>query len=696
MRATEDFKDTHKPAEYQDIVKGLGSIPATKPRLSFRLKVAWRSRMTGAPSVRQRSTASGEERTGLLQLPRAAAIAFLTVCVAGILFFGLTLLARGSHPGDTLYVFKVAREKISMVFTGDPVTKARKNLDHAQERLKELDYFVSNKKIDPDRIKYIARQYNENKVQVQKVIAQKGAAPDGNMLASELQNLETQKANILDRMSVAVSPAGILAPAAGARVSVRDAPGSRLLGGGLSDISGQADGSGRFEFDYALSDKNRVPELDTTVELDGYKTISPVFAPVEQPLVQGQLEAVVEPRINVIALGESEPFALRLNRKGGENIGGMRLVLEDRSGTSLINGQSGKVDLVPGNDGSCSFTVTKTSSAVSRISLSVFDGTPVEMGDVLVLGTTEKVAGGSAQQGGVTARVTPSISGNRVELDNGRVQVVADSDTPYAIIKSLNVSGNKSIDTGSLEDMLAVPGVPGVNGPVETKGPSLTYSNGDSAAYEVDVNAKLGELAVHRVYEVSLAEGNDFASISCKTSYESSSSQPSKNPNLGPVPGIRLRRGSDTRIGEVSAGSLVKSGQRATISFDRMRPFVTDKSSGKGIVLCYPTRGPDSWEADTDFVYTSYGEGTSLPGIMSETTSFLGFSNEGDVPSMINKALETRVNVLDGRVGPSWQDWGFEIECTPALSNLREGRQRLTLTIRKKYEKLSDYFVSNK
>lgn len=81
---------------------------------------------------------------------------------------------------------------------------------------------------------------------------------------------------------------------------------------------------------------------------------------------------------------------------------------------------------------------------------------------------------------------------------------------------------------------------------------------------------------------------------------------------------------------------------------------------------------------------------------MSETTSFLGFSNEGDVPSMINKALETSVNVLDGRVGASWQDWGFEIECTPALSNLREGRQRLTLTIRKKYEKLSDYFVSNK
>lgn len=688
MRATEDFKDTSKPDEYQDIVKGLRSIPAIKPRLSFRLKVAWRSRVTGVPGVRQRSTASREERTWLPQLPRVAAVALLTVCVAGILLFGLTLLARGSHPGDTLYVFKVARERISMVFTGDPVTKARMNLDLAQERLKELDYFVSKKKIDPDRIKYIAGQYNENKVQVQKVIAQKGAAPDGNMLASELQNLETQKASILDRMSVAVSPARILAPAAGARVSVRDAPGSRLLGGGLSNISGLADESGRFEFDYALSDKNKVPELDTTVELDGYKTTAPVFAPVEQPIVKGQLEAVVEPRINVIALGESEPFALRLNRKGGENTGGMRLVLEDRSGTSLINGQSGKVDLAPGNDGSCSFTVTKASCGVSRISLLVFDGTPVEMGDVLVLGTTEKVAGGSAQRGGVTARVTPSVGGNRVELDNDRVQVVADSNIPYAIVKSLNVSGNKSIDTGSLEDMLAVPGAPGVNGPVETKGPSLTYSDGDSAAYEVDVSAKLGELTVHRVYEVSLAEGTDFASISCKASYESSSPQPSKNPSPRPVPGIRLRRGSDMKIGGVPAGSLVESGQRETISFDSMRPFVTYKSGGKGIVLCYPTKGPDSWEVDNDFVYTSYGEGTILPGIMSETTSFLGFSDEVDVPPMIDKALETQV-------GESLQDWGFEIECTPALRDLRQGRQKLTLTIRKRYEKLSDYFVSN-
>jgi hypothetical protein len=56
---------------------------------------------------------------------------------------------------------------------------------------------------------------------------------------------------------------------------------------------------------------------------------------------------------------------------------------------------------------------------------------------------------------------------------------------------------------------------------------------------------------------------------------------------------------------------------------------------------------------------------------------------------MIDKALETRA-------GEPWQDWGFEIECAPALRNLRQGRQRLTLTIRKKYQKLSDYFVNNR
>lgn len=87
---------------------------------------------------------------------RAAAIAFLTVCVTLVLFFGLALLDRGSHPGDTLYVFKVAREKISMAFTGGPVATAEKSLELAQERLKELDYFVSKKNLEPEKIEYLA------------------------------------------------------------------------------------------------------------------------------------------------------------------------------------------------------------------------------------------------------------------------------------------------------------------------------------------------------------------------------------------------------------------------------------------------------------------------------------------------------------------------------------------------------------
>ena len=694
MRATEDFKDASKLDEYRDIVEGLRSIPVVKPRLSLMLKVAWRSRVTGAPGVGEPSTASREKRTGLSQLPRAAVVAFLVICFALVLFFGLTLFARGSHPGDTLYVFKVAREKISMAFTGGPVARANKNLELARERLKELDYFVSKNKIDPDSIKYIAKQYNENKVQVQKVISQQGTAPGGSMLASQLENLETRKTSILGRMSAAASSDSILARAAGASVAVRDHSGSQSLVDGLSNIYGQADESGKYEFDYTLPDKNKAPEIDTTVELDGYKTTAPVFASGEQPIVKGQLEVVVEPRMKVLASGQSEQFTLRLNQKGGDKIGGRRMVLEDRSGASLVNGQSGKVELAVGGDGSYSFSVTKTSSLVSRISLSVFDGTLVEMGDVLVLGTSEKVAGGSTKSG-VVARVAPSGGGNRIELDNGLVQVAADSERPYAIIESMNKSENNSINAGPLEDMLGVPDVPGKQGPIEIKGPSLVYSNSDSAAYEIDIGAKLSELTVHRVYEVNLAKGNGFVSIMCKTSVESSGLQPSRNYNPESVQGMRLPRGLDTRIGGVPAGSLSEDGQPASISFDSTRPYVTFKSGGRGIVLCYPTRGPDSWAVDSNYVYTSFREGTIMPGIASETTSFLGFSDEGDVPPMINKALETQVNVPDTRVGESLQDWGFEIECTPPLKDLKTGRQRLTLTIRKRYEKLSDYFGRN-
>ncbi|MCJ7653043.1 MAG: DUF5667 domain-containing protein, partial [Actinobacteria bacterium] len=278
MRVTEDFRDTSKLDEYRDIIDGLSSIPVVKPRLSFRLKVAWRSRVTGAPGIRQPSTASREKRTGLSQFPKAAVVAFLVICFALVLFFGLTLFARGSHPGDTLYVFKVARENISMAFTGGPVATAEKRLQLAQERLKELDYFVSKKNLEPEKIEYIAKQYNQNKVQVQRVIAQKGTAPDGKMLASQLENLETQKEGILSRMSATAGPDSIMAPAAGARVQVLDPSGSLSLGDGSSNTSGQADSAGIFEFDYTSSDKNKIPEIEATVELDGQKTIVPLFA----------------------------------------------------------------------------------------------------------------------------------------------------------------------------------------------------------------------------------------------------------------------------------------------------------------------------------------------------------------------------------------------------------------------------------
>lgn len=695
MRATEDFKDTGKLDEYHEIIDGLSSIPVVKPRLSFRLKVAWRSRVTGTPGIRQPSTASREKRTGLSPLPRAAAIGFLAICFALVSFFGLTLFARGSHPGDTLYVFKVAREKISMAFTADPVARANKNLELARERLKELDYLVGKKKIDPESIKYIAKQYNENKIQVQKVIARKGTAPGGSMLAYQLENLETQKEGILSRMSATAGPDSIMAPAAGARVHVLDPSGSLSLGDGSSNTSGQADRAGIFEFDYMSSDK-KIPEIEATVELDGQKTIVPVFASGERkPITKGRLEVNVEPRKKDLIRGQTEQFILTLNSKGGEKLGGTRMVLEDRSGASLIDGQSGKVELVADDNGSCAFTVTKTSNHVSRISLGVFDGTRVEMGDVLVLGTTEKVAGDRAQNGVTASETRTAGNGSRIELDNGMVRVTADGDKPPAIIRTLSQSG-QDFNLGPLEDMLSVSGQPGVQGTAEISGPFLVYANNDSAVYEIDIKAKHGETTLHRVYQVSLAEGNEFVLVSCKASVENSSRlEQSKTYGTGSVPGIRMPRGLDTKIGGIPAESLAKVGQQASVAFDVTRPYVTFKSSGKGAVLCYPTRGPDSWSVDNNYVYTAFREDALIPGITLETTSFLVFSDEAGVPSMINESLEAQINFPTALPGDIAQRDGFEIECTPSLEDLKPGRQRFTLTVRKRYEKLSDYFGRN-
>ncbi|MCJ7652376.1 MAG: hypothetical protein MUO75_01595, partial [Actinobacteria bacterium] len=529
-----------------------------------------------------------------------------------------------------------------------------------------------------------------------RVIAQKGTAPDGKMLASRLENLETQKEGILSRMSATAGPDSILAPAAGARVQVLDPSGSLSLGDGSSNTSGQADGAGIFEFDYASCDKNKIPEIEATVELDGQKTIVPLFASGEcEPITKGRLEVKVEPRKKDLTRGQTEQFILTLNSKGGEKLGGTRMVLEDRSGASLIDGQSGKVEPVADDNGRCAFTVTKTSNQVSRISLGVFDGTWVEMGDVMALGTTEKVAGGSTK-GGVVARVTPSGGGNRVELDNGRVQVVADSNRPYAIIKSMNKSENKTINLGPLEDMLSVSGQPGVQGTPEISGPFLVYANNDSAVYEIDIKAKRGEITLHRIYQVSLAEGNEFVLVSCKASVESSSRlEQSKTFGTGSVPGIRMPRGLDTKVGGIPVESLPRVEQQASVAFDVTRPYVTFKSSGKGTVLCYPTRGPDSWSVDNNYIYTAFREDTLVSGITSETTSFLGFSDEAGVPSMINESLEARINFPTAPPGDIAQQEGFEIECTPSLKDLKPGRQRFTVTIRKRYEKLSDYFGIN-
>ncbi|MCJ7652096.1 MAG: hypothetical protein MUO75_00170, partial [Actinobacteria bacterium] len=115
----------------------------------------------------------------------------------------------------------------------------------------------------------------------------------------------------------------------------------------------------------------------------------------------------------------------------------------------------------------------------------------------------------------------------------------------------------------------------------------------------------------------------------------------------------------------------------------------------KGAVLCYPTRGPDSWSVDDNYVYTAFREDSLIPGITLETTSFLGFSDEAGVSSMINESLEARTSFPTAPPGDIAEQEGVEIECTPALKDLKPGRQRFTLTIRKRYEKLSDYFGIN-
>lgn len=285
----------------------------------------------------------------------------------------------------------------------------------------------------------------------------------------------------------------------------------------------------------------------------------------------------------------------------------------------------------------------------------------------------------------VSAEVTPlPDGGKKAILDNGVVLVSTDGLGSGTVIDVLSAVDNGGTVAGPLEvTLVGQDGTP-VNGDtVLTKGPYIIPTAGSSAAYELQYDLELEGSTVHSVFRVSLAEGDSYVSVSCKTSVEGIGTRLS-------AAGLQMRLplGADTRIG----GEPVKSsgnGEPITVAFDDAHPYATFDSGGETISLVFPENGPEEWSVSGNLLLSDFASENLSPAAVTESTALLGFCDEGESALLVevpgDSSLSTPATVNENGDG-------FHVECSPLLEELKPGRHTITLTVRKQYETIGDFF----
>ncbi|MBU4441884.1 MAG: hypothetical protein KJ602_05470, partial [Actinobacteria bacterium] len=272
--------------ESGNVVESMRSLPGVRPRWAFRVKVVLHTYIVvlGAdvaekPARAQRVKAkSGAPRSVPRFYARYAVAVVVSFLIAILSFIGLTGLARDSNPGNSLYFIKRAGERIDLAFTWSQERKADKNLDLAQRRLSELEELISERELKPERVAYLAYEFEQSKQAANNLVEPEAATEKELDLYSRLSNLEDQKSDLARKMREVAGARGVLEPAAGARVAIRDESGGRLLDGGNTTVSGKTDGEGAFRFTLELDGPSALEQLTAVVELDDRKATVPLRA----------------------------------------------------------------------------------------------------------------------------------------------------------------------------------------------------------------------------------------------------------------------------------------------------------------------------------------------------------------------------------------------------------------------------------
>jgi len=580
-------KDTNKTEESPDnresldITARMSSLPRFQPRAVFRLKIALISRFPDSNALRKTLgmpgaiTARGTRRDipGWQVVFKPATLTLVAASVILFLFVGLTVLAGSSRPGDALYAFKHARESIEMSFTRDPVAKAKKKLSMAEKRLAELESFVSSGTLDEDKIEYIADEYRKNKEYIEDVIASDAAGYDTSRLQAHLCFIEDQKDSIIEGVTSGAGPEGIPLPAVEADVTVQDTSGRNSLGRVAADVTGKTDENGEFEFEYMAGEPDDARDIEVMIELDGRKTLAPLFEAGDNP----------SPKV-----------------------------------------------------------VPETVSAVI---------TPLPEG------------------------------GSAAVLNNGLVRVTTDSQGGV-LIEKLDSDGNVVAVAGPLELTLMSEEVFPIDGDaLPAKGPYIVSTGVSSAACELRYDIAVEGGTVRKTSRVGLSEGDGHVTVSCAVSGDGNSTG---SPPL--LLQVSLPLGSNARVG----GKSVKSagnGEPVSADFNKTKPYATFQSGGETVSLVCPDAEPEEWSFSENLLTVDFVGGNINDPLNIEATMLLGFcGDEEAVWQPFPDDFSVSAPAADDDVD------GFSIECSPALDKLKAGRHRVTLTIGKRYEKLSDYF----
>ena len=671
-----------------DLIERIGSVQRYRPRTLFRIKVTIASAF---PSYGVALAGKGSPRLGWG--PRAGftrpvkwtAAAAMALLVAILIFSGLVAASSGSLPGQALYGLKRFRERVDLALTSSPVDKAQRYLSLASARLAELDALNQKGVIDSDSARGIARDYAAETSGATRAMQQQAASAEAQSLARQLQALQTQKDNMVRRMA-AVSPAGVLAEAEGARVSVSGA------GVTAGQSSQTADSSGKVSFAADVT-PGQAAGLQATVEEDGRKAVVPLYQPTSG---RSGYTVVAQPGTRVLELNQPVLFTLKIARANGTAVGPTLVRLSDSTLTSTVDGKTGAVVAATDRSGTCQVTITKTSlSSVSQITLQVEDPGWVDAGVALTLGGVEVPPGNS---GPGDVKVTSSGAGanlQQVVLDNGLVKVTAERGIDGEIISSVT-RPSSAIAGGPLTDPLPAQAAL-LSRVVTISGPRLLFTDGKAAGYETILEMPEGDGSVKKDYKVFLASGDKFATVqSSVTVTGSAAGLAGANPALLSTCQLPVPAGAVVGVG----GNDVARQQgpsAAMLNFQVGNPYFTITQGQDVEVGALPIDSatyPQSLTLTADTISPTAPTYTPAGNSAVSQTMMLGMVDKGSVEDLVSRA---RLGVGDpmqvASAGAEQGGEGFTVVAEPSLEKLSAGKQKITLKVYKQYDKVISSFL---